>query len=130
MKKKLKRYIVLHLSLMNCIEKNNCNILNFLENKKLNSAINLIEEKENMVRIVNKFQKDIENIITEANGYYFESIQIWYKTVSQWICNCHLFDRKIIEKLNLAKRSLKEEICEIHTKRMKFQGYNLNQLSK
>ena len=129
MKKNLKRYIDFHASLMNCIEKKNCKILELLEKQNLNAALSLIEEKKSMVRIVNKSQKDIEKIITEINGYYLKNMASWYQNVSQWIFCCRQYDKKIMERLNLAKISLKKEIYEIHTKRIKFQGYNLKHLA-
>ena len=130
MKKNLKKNINLHSLLMECIDKKNNEILNFLITEEINSAISSIDEREHMIKLVNKIQKNIERIITDLDGYFYEDIERWHKGVTIWINKCHQHDEKIILKLSLLKKSIKKKIISTHIARVKFQGYNLNNLSK
>ena len=130
MKKNLKKNINLHSLLMKCIDKKNNEILNFLITEEIDSVVSSIDEREHMIKLVNKIQKNIERIITDINGYCYEDIKRWHESVTIWINKCHQYDEKIILKLSLLKKSIKKKIISTHIGRMKFQGYNLNNLSK
>lgn len=130
MKKNLEKNIGLHSLLMKCIDKKNDSILKSLEKKEIDPTISAIDEREHMIKLINKIQKNIEMIITDLNGYRYKEIKEWHNRVKVWVDGCHRCDEKIILRLSLLKKSIKKEIARTHIGRTKLHGYNLNNISK
>ena len=128
MRLNLKESIFFHSFLMNCIEKKNQDIFHFLEENNIDMAMNRVEEKEKMISLINKIQKNIEKLSSDRDGHPSIDIDFWYKKVEQWVLHSKKSDNEIISKLYIKKKSLRKEILNIHKKRTKFQGYNLNNL--
>ena len=130
MKKNIEKNIDLHKLLKNCINNKNDEILTSIEQNNIDQAMNFIDERDQMIGLINKIQGNIEKLITDLNGLKTKEVKDWYDDTCVWITNCEKCDDLIIEKLTQMKKEIKKEISATHANRVKIKGYNLNNLSK
>ena len=118
MKKKPTDYLQFYFLLKNRILDKNREILAHLDNKNLDCALNAIDERESMIKLINHVLH-----IMEKNALPRKKEKEWGHR--------HANDNiKILQGLNMLKGQLEQEILNIHIGRIKLQGYNLNKVSR
>jgi hypothetical protein len=93
------------------------------------------DNRERLIAIVEKYQKEIEDFIKKLNPYNLakEDLEIyrsWAQDVESWVRENNEIDEVITEALNHQKDQTVEEIASVFKNKQKFKGYNLNDVKK
>lgn len=118
-----------HLSMLDLAVLSSEKIRNFARNEDLEGVVSETENRERLVNIVAKIQRDVENQINllDAGDISAEGILIlkaWFQDLNTWSERMLTCDRETVEYLGQQKDNTTKEIALIFKNKEIFKGYN------
>lgn len=118
-----------HLSMLDLAVLSSEKIRNFAKNEDLEGVVSETENRERLVNVVAKIQRDVENQINllDAGDISAEGILIlkaWFQDLNTWSERMLTCDRETVEYLGQQKDNTTKEIALIFKNKEIFKGYN------
>lgn len=118
-----------HLSMLDLAVDCSENIRNLAAKEDLNGVVSETENRERIVNIVAKIQRDVEDQINllETSQIKQDDILIlksWFQDLGTWSERMLAFDKETVELLGQQKDNTTKEIALIFKNKEIFKGYN------
>lgn len=118
-----------HLSMLDLAVLSSEKIRNFAKNEDLEGVVSETENRERLVNVVAKIQRDVENQINllDAGDISADGILIlkaWFQDLNTWSERMLTCDRETVEYLGQQKDNTTKEIALIFKNKEIFKGYN------
>lgn len=118
-----------HLSMLDLAVLSSEKIRDFAKNENLEGVVSETENRERLVNIVAKIQRDVENQINllDAGDISADGILIlkaWFQDLNTWSERMLTCDRETVEYLGQQKDNTSKEIALIFKNKEIFKGYN------
>lgn len=118
-----------HLSMLDLAVISSEKIRNFAKNEDLEGVVSETENRERLVNVVAKIQRDVENQINllDAGDISADGILIlkaWFQDLNTWSERMLTCDRETVEYLGQQKDNTTKEIALIFKNKEIFKGYN------
>jgi len=118
-----------HLSMLDLAVLSSEKIRNCAKNEDLEGVVSETENRERLVNVVAKIQRDVENQINllDAGDISADGILIlkaWFQDLNTWSERMLTCDRETVEYLGQQKDNTTKEIALIFKNKEIFKGYN------
>lgn len=118
-----------HLSMLDLAVHSSEKIRNCAKNEDLDGVVSETENRERLVNIVTKIQRNIEDQINllDAGAISAEGILIlkaWFQDLNTWSERMLVCDKETVEYLGQQKENTTKEISLIFKNKEIFKGYN------
>lgn len=118
-----------HLSMLDLAVLSSEKIRDFAKAENLEGVVSETENRERLVNIVAKIQRDVENQINLLNAGDISSdgiliLKAWFQDLNTWSERMFACDRETVEYLSQQKDNTSKEIALIFKNKEIFKGYN------
>lgn len=118
-----------HLSMLDLAVISSERIKNFAKNEDLEGVVSETENRERLVNIITKIQRNVEDQINllDAGAISKDGILIlksWFQDLNTWSEKMLECDRETVEYLGQQKENTTKEIALIFKNKEIFKGYN------